>query len=439
MEALNPARLPLDRYPEALSLQDLEPVRPLRICLLGYRSHPYGGGQGVYLRYLSKALLELGHRVDVISGPPYPHLDPRVRLIEMPSMNLYETGLLSLRPRHLRSLSNIIEWLSKLTGGFAEPQAFGRRAFRYLREHRGDYDIVHDNQSLSYGMLALQRAGVPLVTTIHHPITSDLRLALAACRWWWPRLLTRRWHSFLGMQKRVARGLRHVVTVSECSRGDIARDFGLPAERLTLVHNGVDTEVFAPDAGVARKPLQLMATASADQPLKGLAVLLKAFAALLPAHPGLRLLVVGKPRPGGDSEKLIARLELGAHIDFVSGISTAELVRLYRESTLVVVPSLYEGFGLPASEAMACGAPVVSSDGGALPEVVGDAGVLVPAGDETALAGAIAALLADPARRTELGQRARARMSTLFCWRRAARQMTHYYEQVLAGDGNRQS
>jgi glycosyltransferase involved in cell wall biosynthesis len=366
-------------------------------------------------------------------------LDPRVRLIEMPSMNLYETGLLSLRPRHLRSLSNVIEWLSKLTGGFAEPQAFGRRAFRYLREHRGDYDIVHDNQSLSYGMLALQRAGVPLVTTIHHPITSDLRLALAACRWWWPRLLTRRWHSFLGMQKRVARGLRHVVTVSECSRGDIARDFGLPAERLTLVHNGVDTEVFAPDAGVARKPLQLMATASADQPLKGLAVLLNAFAALLPAHPGLRLLVVGKPRPGGDTEKLIARLDLGAHTDFVSGISTAELVRLYRESTLVVVPSLYEGFGLPASEAMACGAAVVSSDGGALPEVVGDAGVLVPAGDETALAGAIAALLADPARRTELGQRARARMSTLFCWRRAARQMTHYYEQVLAGDGNRQS
>jgi glycosyltransferase involved in cell wall biosynthesis len=182
-----------------------------------------------------------------------------------------------------------------------------------------------------------------------------------------------------------------------------------------------------------------MATASADQPLKGLAVLLNAFAALLPAHPGLRLLVVGKPQPGGDTEKLIARLGLGAHIDFVSGISTAELVRLYREATLVVVPSLYEGFGLPASEAMACGAPVVSSDGGALPEVVGDAGVLVPAGDATALAGAIAALLADAARRTELGRHARARMLELFCWRRSARQMTRYYEQVLAGDGNRQS
>ena len=439
MEALNPARLPHDRHPESLSLQDLDPVRPLRICLLGYRSHPFGGGQGVYLRYLSKALVELGHRVDVISGPPYPHLDPRVRLIEMPSMNLYETGLLSLRPHHLRSLSNLIEWSSKLTGGFAEPQAFGRRALSYLRAHRADYDIVHDNQSLSYGMLALQREGIPLVTTIHHPITSDLRLALAACSWWWPRLLTRRWHSFLGMQKRVAQRLRHVVTVSECSRSDIARDFGLPAQRLVVVPNGVDTEVFAPDAGVGRKPLQLMATASADAPLKGLAVLLKAFARLLPAHPGLRLLVVGKPRRGGATEKLVAELGLGAHLDFVSGISTELLVRHYREATLVVVPSLYEGFGLPASEAMACGAPVVSSDGGALPEVVGDAGVLVPAGDAAALATAIDALLRDPARRTEMGRRARERMLDLFCWRRAARAMTRFYEQVLAEDGNRRS
>jgi len=439
MEALNPARLPVDRHLERLSLEDLEPVRPLRICLLGYRSHPYGGGQGVYLRYLSKALRELGHQVDVISGPPYPHLCAGVRLIEMPSMNLYETGLLSLRPRHLRSLSNVIEWLSKLTGGFGEPQAFGRRVLEYLRAHRGEYDIVHDNQSLSYGVLALQREGVPLVTTIHHPITGDLRLKLAACRWWWPKLLALRWHSFLIMQKRVARELRHVVTVSECSRRDIANDFAVQADRIALVPNGVDTEVFAPDPAVARKPLQLMATASADEPLKGLAVLLRAFAALLPAHPGLRLLVVGKPRAGGETEKLIALLGLAPHLDFVSGISTAELVRHFRESTMVVVPSLYEGFGLPASEAMACGCTVVSSDGGALPEVIGDAGALVPAGDSGALAAAIGALLADPARRAELGRRARERILDVFCWRRAARQMTRYYERVLAGDGNRQS
>ena len=439
MQALSPARLPAASYSEALSLEELEPVRPLRICLLGYRSHPYGGGQGVYLRYLSKALVELGHQVDVISGEPYPHLDEGVRLIPMPGMNLYEKGLLSLRPRHLRSLSNIIEWLSKLSGGFAEPQVFGRRVLSYLKTYAHDYDLVHDNQSLSYAMLELQRRGVPLVTTIHHPITSDLRLVLDACRWWWPRLLAYRWYSFLGMQKRVALGLKHVVTVSACSRRDVARDFGITEDRLKLIYNGVDSDVFAPRADCQRKPLQLMATASADQPLKGLRVLLLALRKLLPNHPGLRLLVVGKLRAGSDTEKLIRKLALAPHIDFVSGIATSELVRHYSESTIVIVPSLYEGFGLPAAEAMSCAAAVISSDGGALPEVVGDAGVLVPAGDKNALAHAIEELLCDPERRVALGERARTRILEQFCWRHAAREMTRCYEQVLASHGNSQS
>lgn len=439
MEALNPARYPVERFSEALSLEELGPVKPLRICLLGYRSHPYGGGQGVYLRYLSKALADLGHEVDVVSGQPYPHLDPRVRLIKMPGMNLYETGLLSLRPRHLRSLSNLIEWFSKLSGGFAEPQAFGRRVLRYLEAHRADYDIVHDNQSLSYGMLALQQRGFPLVTTIHHPITSDLRIALAACTWFWPRLLTRRWYSFLHMQKRVALSLDNVIAVSECSRRDVARDFGRSEDSLTVVYNGVDTDVFSPRRDVPRKTFQIMATASADQPLKGLRVLLLAFSRLLAERPQLRLLVVGKPRSGGETESLIRRLGLAAHIDFVSGISTEELVTHYAESALVAVPSLYEGFGFPAGEAMACGTPVVSSDGGALPEVVGDAGLLVPAGDDEALAGAIRRLLDDAALREELGRRGRERILRYFCWRRAAREMTYYYNRVLAGHADRQA
>ena len=184
--------------------------RPLRIALLGYRSHPFGGGQGVYIKYLSKALVEAGHEVDVISGPPYPHLDPRVRLIELPSLDLFANGLGSLRPRHLKSLTNIIEWTSKLTGGFAEPYTFGRRAVKYLKAHRDRYDLVHDNQSLSYGMLEIQRMGIPLVTTLHHPITSDLRIALTAARRWHERLLIRRWHSFLGMQKKVVRRLEGI-------------------------------------------------------------------------------------------------------------------------------------------------------------------------------------------------------------------------------------
>jgi glycosyltransferase involved in cell wall biosynthesis len=409
-------------------------VRPLRIALLGYRSHPFSGGQGVYLNYLSKALVEAGHRVDVISGPPYPHLDPRVGLIRLPSLDLFENGLLSLRPRHLASLTDIIEWCSKLTGGFAEPYTFGRRAARYLRRHGREYDLIHDNQSLSYGMLEIQAMGLPLVTTVHHPITSDLRIALKAARNGYQRLLIRRWHSFLHMQLKVVRQLRHVVTVSDCSRQDIARDFGLQPAGIALVHNGIDTEVFRPLPEVERKPLRLMATCSADAPLKGLSYLLRAYARLLSRYPRLELLVVSKPKPGGATEKLVAELGIGDRVRFVSGITNAEMVQYYAEATIAVVPSVYEGFGLPAGEAMACAVPVVSSDGGALPEVVGDAGVLVPARSVEALVDAIGALLDDPARRAQLGARGRQRILDEFCWDVCAREMVDYYRQVLNAD-----
>jgi glycosyltransferase involved in cell wall biosynthesis len=407
------------------------PQRALRIALLGYRSQPHGGGQGVYMRYLSKALVEAGHQVDVISGPPYPHLDPRVRLITLPSMDLFENGLRSLRLHHLSSLSNIIEWTSQLTGGFAEAYTFGRRAVKYLRQHRHNYDLIHDNQSLSYGMLEIQNMGLPLVTTVHHPITSDLRIALAAARSWKEKLLIRRWHSFLIMQKKVIKQLRNIVTVSDCSRQDIATDFGLQPAGISLAHNGIDIDVFKPVPGVLRNPLRLMATCSADQPLKGLRYLLHAYARLLERYPDLELLLVSKPNPGGKTEKLVQRLGLVDKVKFVNGISTEQMVHYYAEAAIAVVPSVYEGFGLPAGEAMACGVPVVSTNGGALPEVVGDAGVIVPVKNVDALVEAIDSLLQDPARRGELGARAKKRIEENFCWQVCAGQMTEYYLEVL--------
>ena len=406
--------------------------KPLRIALLGYRSQPHGGGQGVYLRYLSKGLVDAGHTVDVISGPPYPHLDPRVRLIKLPSLDLFENGLLSLRPHHLRSFTNIIEWTSKLTGGFAEPYTFGRRAVKYLRQHGAEYDLIHDNQSLSYGMLELQEMGLPLVTTVHHPITSDLRIALNAARNPWERLLIRRWHSFLEMQKKVVKQLHNIVTVSDCSRQDIARDFGLQPAGISIVHNGVDTDMFRPLEGVQRRPLRLMATCSADAPLKGTRFLVRAYARLLETYPELELLMVSKPLPGGKTERLVKKLGLTDRIQFVSGISTEQMVRYYAEATVAIVPSVYEGFGLPAAEAMACGVPVVSTDGGALPEVVGDAGIIVPAKNVEALVDAIDGLLRDPQRRAQLGEAGRQRIDDAFCWQVCAREMTAYYREVLA-------
>ncbi|HYW02885.1 MAG TPA: glycosyltransferase family 4 protein [Gammaproteobacteria bacterium] len=413
------------------------PERPLRVCLLGYRSNPYSGGQGVYLRYLSAALADAGHRVDVISGQPYPELDDRVRLIPMPGMNLFEADnrLTALRARDLRSATNLYEWLSMLTGGFPEPCTFGRRVVRYLARHGHEYDLVHDNQSLCYGLLTLQRMGLPTVATIHHPITSDRAIALANAADWRHRLLIRRWYSFVRMQRRVVRQLRHVITVSECSRHDIARAFGIRARSVGLVYNGIDTQTFRPLDGVQRRPRRIMATASADVPLKGLDYLLHAAASLRNSYPDLEVVVLGRPRENGHTAKLVRRLGLEATVRFISGVGVERIVREYAEATVAVVPSLYEGFGLPAGEAMACGLPVISTTGGALPEVVGDAGILVPPADSGAIARAASDLFENPARRLELAQQARQRIVERFSWRVAARQMVDYYRHVL-GDAD---
>jgi glycosyltransferase involved in cell wall biosynthesis len=410
------------------------PVRSLRIALLGYRSNPFSGGQGIYISALARALTDLGHRVDVISGPPYPELDEDIPLVRIPSLDLYaaENHVTALRPRHFRSLTDLGEYFSMLTGGFPEPWTFGRRLVKWMRRHGSGYDVVHDNQSLCHGLLELQDLGLPVVATIHHPIQRDREIALAHATGWRERLLIRRWHAFIGMQEQVVRRLEHVVTVSSASRDDIASAFRIPASNIDVVHNGIDTDAFRPLPAIRREEALLMTVASADQPLKGLSYLLEALARLRRTRPELRLRVIGRLREDSDTGARIEALGLQDAVEFRSGLSREALVECYARATIAVVPSLYEGFGLPAGEAMACGVPVVSTRGGALAEVVGDAGALVPPGDSRALAAAIDGLLDDPARRTGLAARGRTRVLEHFSWRVAARRMTAYYEEVLA-------
>jgi glycosyltransferase involved in cell wall biosynthesis len=243
--------------------------------------------------------------------------------------------------------------------------------------------------------------------------------------------MIRRWHRFLGMQARVAAELRHIVTVSRCSAADIATDFGVLPGALHVVPNGVDTQLFRPLPSVARNPRQMIATASADAPLKGLPVLLRAFKALVEADPSRRLVLIARPKPGGDTEALIKDLGLAEHIRFVGDASHEDINRLYAESAVAVVPSLYEGFGLPAVEAMAAGVPLVSSDGGALAEVVADGGLLVPAGDSDALAEKLERVLTDPALARALGDQGRQRVERQFCWSVCAEQMVEQYRTCI--------
>lgn len=386
----------------------------------------------MYLRYLSQALQALGHQVTVISGPPYPDLVAGIRLVKLPSLDLYSRDLWSVGREELQSRLGLTEWLSKLSGGFAEPWSFGERARDWLLENPNHFDVIHDNQTLAPGILDLQRAGFPVVTTIHHPITRDLRVALAGEPIGWRRLLIRRWHSFLVMQRRVASQLDRIVTVSTASAADITTDFGVLPGAISIVPNGVDTTLFRPLPEVKRKPNQIIATASADAPLKGLSVLLHAFHELCESRSDLRLLLIARPRSGGETEALIHRLGLAGRIEFVSDASHEAINRLYAESALAVVPSLYEGFGLPAVEAMAAGIPLVSSDGGALAEVVGNGGFSVPAGDSAALARGVEAVLSQPELAKALADRGLTRAQTQFCWSVCAQQMVGLYRGCIA-------
>ena len=410
----------------------------MNICLLGYRSNPFSGGQGVYLYYLSRALVEAGHQVDVISGPPYPELDPRVTLIQLPSLDLYAEGkdIRRFRLRYLRSVTDAFEYFSTISGGFPEPYTFGRRVQRYFQSNPNTYDVIHDNQCLAWGTLGLQQMGLPVVTTIHHPITRDLDIALAAADTFGLRLLIKRWHSFLRMQKQVIRQLAHKVTVSHAARADIESAFGLPSQSLRVIHNGIDLDRFKPashEVGTKkdRPNPTIMTTASADSPLKGLDTLLRAFALVLHDEPLVRLTLIGALKPDGDTRKLIEHLKIGHAIDEKGRVTAEEMVSLYQSATLAVVPSVYEGFGFPAGEAMACGVPLVSTSGGALPEVVGDAGITVPVQDPGAMAAAITALLRDSERRHALGQAGLARVTKEFSWSRAAAQYLDLYHQVI--------
>jgi glycosyltransferase involved in cell wall biosynthesis len=399
--------------------------------MLSYRGNPHCGGQGVYVKNLSQAIHKLGHHVEVVSGPPLPALNNGVRLTHLPSLDLYNPEAL-FRVPSLRELSdpvNLVEWLGVSSMGFPEPFTFGMRAFGFLRGRFDRYDVVHDNQSLSYGIGAIGRR-IPTVATIHHPITVDRDIAVRTVRSPLKKLKHRRWYSFIGMQKRVARRLSTLITVSDCTRRDISREFRIPEARFRIVPNGIDTGLFHPLPGVAREPGRIIVTNSADTPLKGLYYLLHALAAMVPGR-SIRLVVVGTPKKNGGVVRLIGRLGLGEFVRFTGRIGHEEFVREYARASLAVVPSVYEGFGLPAGEAMACGVPVISTTGGALPEVVGDAGLLVPPADPEALAGAIRALLDDPDRAAKLGRAGYRRVHRQFTWRRAAERTVAAYREAI--------
>lgn len=408
-----------------------------RVAFLIYRGNPQCGGQGVYTRHLTRELVRLGHSVEVFSGPPWPVLDEGVGFTPVRGLDLYRDPDPFRIPalREFTSLADVVEFAVMMTGGFGEPLAFSMRIKKILKKRHGDFDIIHDNQCMGPGILSLQRDGWPLLETLHHPITVDRSIALDHADGPWKRYTTRRWFGFLRMQVRVVKQLPAVLTVSHNSKTDINAQMHVPLERLTVVPVGVDHNVFRPYEDVVKKKGRLMVTSSSDVPMKGLVPLLEAIAKLRTER-DIELVVIGRPKEKGRVANAMDRLGLSDIVTTISGVSDEELARLYGEAEVAIVPSLYEGFSLPAIEAMSCAVPVVATTGGALPEVVGvsnETGLLVEPNDPEALVVAIRRLLDDPVLRQRLGDAGRERVIQRFTWEVTARGTAACYDAILRG------
>jgi glycosyltransferase involved in cell wall biosynthesis len=417
-----------------MSHAGLDPDAPLKIAYLTYRGKPHVGGQGVYTRHLTKALADLGHSVEVFGGQPYPILDERIKLTKLPSLDTFNDYFPGRFPGfwELKTREDLLEMAWFMTGVFPEPLAFSARAARELKPRAGEFDLVHDNQCLGYGILKIEEK-IPTIVTLHHPITKDRELEMSHAKTLPRRLSVGRWYSFVKMQGKVASKMPRIVVVSQNSIDDIHTDMGVSIDRMRLVPVGVDPDLFKPLDHVTRRPGRLITTASADVALKGLSYLLEAMAKLRTER-DVTLTIIGKPRPG-HSMDLIDSYGLAPHIEFVSGVSDERIVELYAEAEMAVVPSLYEGFSLPAIEAMCTGTPLVATDGGALPEVTGTDGETVlqcPAGDKDALAATIARGLDDAELRSRIGAAGRQRVLERWTWKKCAEQTVEQYREVLA-------
>ena len=418
----------------------------MRILFTAYRGNMRCGGQGIYLWFLARELARLGHRIDVLVGPPYPDPMPFADSVtELPNdrfwgkwfMKDYAHFLPRENPAAVLSPLRLWELGASRIGFFPEPAAFSVRAFRAaaarLRAGRR-YDLVHDVQCLGWGLLGIRALGLPVVATIHHPLTIDRRASFRRDTKLSEAVGTVEFHP-VGMQRFVSRRLDAVITSSQASAREIRRDFGIADERLHMLGNGLDTELFRPDAQVPRVPGEILCVGRTSDPNKGVAFLVRALAKL---PPDVRLVLVDEDHPLHDARKLAAKLGVAPERLRITGrVETDQLVRLYQRASLVVVPSLYEGFGLPAAEAMACGAPVVASRAGALPEVMetGGGGLLVAPGDPDALAKGIATLLEQPEARARLGAEARARIVAAYSWPRIAERTAALYRRVCSARG----
>jgi glycosyltransferase involved in cell wall biosynthesis len=405
----------------------------LNIAISSYRSAPFGGGQGIFIYELSKALQALGHKVDIISGPPYPNLEPEINLIKSPGLDLFSTFVFKERISLFKKKKNKTqedwyEFFSALLGGFPEIKTFGVRLKELVSN--SSYDVLIDNQSVSFGILEIQKT-LPVLEIIHHPITKDYQYDIQFSKGIIQKISKWRWFSFLKMQKKVAPNLNAISTPSLNSKKDISKDFNVSTKKISVIPNGIDFEKFSPKSDISRTMGQIITTASADVPLKGLDFTLQAISVLIKDFPYLRLIIIGAPRIGGHTERLIQKLKIEANIVYKTNLTKEEIAIEYANSNIAVVSSLYEGFGFPVGEAMACSIPLIATNVASIPEITGNFAELIPACDSKSIERSIRNILSNPEKYQTRADEGRQHIIDNFDWKKIAQSYENLIYQTM--------
>ena len=424
MAKIKTTQIGLQKYNSKFQLN-----QKLNIAISSYRSAPFGGGQGIFIYELSRALQSLGHNIDIISGPPYPNLVSTIKLIKSPGLDLFSTFIFRERlalffNKKNKSTDDWYEFISALFGGFPEMKTFGNRLSKLLQDSA--YDILIDNQSLSFGILELQNK-LPVIEIIHHPITKDYDYDIKFSKSLIQKISKWRWFSFLKMQKKVAPLMKVISTPSINSKDDIVKDFNVSRKKIIVIPNGIDHIKFSPKKNINRNPGQLITTASADVPLKGLDFTLKAIYSLKKDFPNIKLVVIGSPRTGGHTERLIQRLNLETNIIYKTDLTKEEIAIEYACSNIAIVSSLYEGFGFPVGEAMACSIPLIATNVASIPEITSSFAELIPEKDPDSIEQAIRKIFLNPSKYQIRADAGRMHIIENFDWQKIAKQ----YESLI--------
>ena len=407
----------------------------MKVLILGYRGNPYCGGQGIYIYNLSKELARLGVEVDVMVGPPYPDpLEEWATVYKIENLNIWAIKTRDIPLEKLKRILspwNFIDFVMTRLHFFYEMETFSFRSFFALKKilKTKRYDIIHDIQSLGWGTIPIKGYNIPIVSTVHHPLTKDREADLVNDFGLWAKTTTILFYPLV-MQAFVIRKIDRVITSFKEGVDELYKAFKVRKDKVSVVYNGMDIDLFQ-NTGEKREENALLFVGNTEDSKKGLVYLLEAMK-LLPENVTLTIVDDGPPKKL-TAWDMIKKMGLESRVSFTGKLSYEDLVSMYSRKTMLVMSSLFEGFGLPAVEAMSCKTPVVSTTSGALKEVVSEeCGILVPPGDPVALKNGIEKLLADKKLMETMGEKGRKWAVDNFSWPVAAKNTLDVYRQVVA-------